>query len=211
MTFGKATGMKQRLQYRQGAHIQRARNQSKKRKEFLMRASAKSLTISIILWLVAASANWGQLPPPILGKWWNNPRIIQDLGLSPQQIQKLESIFLENRKLLIDLRAEHDKQQIDLDALISRPISDEGIIRAKVDQLYKAKAEVEKVTLLMRIRSRDVLTTEQQVRFKDLFEQYVQDQQDRRKKIEGKAPVNRVPPKRPPGVIPPTNPPKKPV
>jgi Spy/CpxP family protein refolding chaperone len=176
-----------------------------------MRASAKSLTISIILWLVAASANWGQLPPPILGKWWNNPRIIQDLGLSPQQIQKLESIFLENRKLLIDLRAEHDKQQIDLDALISRPISDEGIIRAKVDQLYKAKAEVEKVTLLMRIRSRDVLTTEQQVRFKDLFEQYVQDQQDRRKKIEGKAPVNRVPPKRPPGVIPPTNPPKKPV
>ena len=135
-----------------------------------MRKSAKCFAV-LLLGIGVISVALAQLPPNVAFKWWNSPRIIKELGLAPQQVHKIETIWIENRKNLIGLRAEHDKLQVDMDELVSRPAVDEAALRSMVDQLFRAKAEVEKTTLIMRLKIRDVLTPEQQEKSRVLFEQ----------------------------------------
>jgi Spy/CpxP family protein refolding chaperone len=176
-----------------------------------MRKSAKGFAV-FLLGVGIISFAWAQLPPNVAFKWWNSPRIIKELGLTPQQVHKIETIWNENRKNLIGLRAEHDKLQVDMDELVSRPAADEAALRSMVDQLFRAKAEVEKATLIMRLRIRDVLTPEQQERSRALFEQTRIEMLEKRNAGEAADPPGgqRVPRPRnplrvPPSTIPPQN------
>ena len=85
----------------------------------------------------------------------------------------------------MDLRAEHDKQQIDLDGMIDKENVEEAALMAKADQLFKAKAQVEKTQLMMRLRIRNVLSRPQQERSVELFNQLRQEQQQQRNSNEG--------------------------
>jgi Spy/CpxP family protein refolding chaperone len=149
-----------------------------------MKKSAKYLLVlSCCATLVAVAR--AQMPPNIPVKWWNTPRVIKELNLNPQQVQRIERIWVENRKNLIDLRAEHDKLQLDLEELVGKPAVEEAALRATVDQLYRAKADIEKATLMMRIKIRDVLTPEQQEKSRALFEQFRQELLEKRNAGEG--------------------------
>jgi Spy/CpxP family protein refolding chaperone len=177
-----------------------------------MKKSAKYIGILIVC-MGACQLVLAQLPPNVPIKWWYNARMIKELELTQQQVQKIDGIWIENRKVLIGLRAEHDKVQVDLEDLIARPAVDEAALRSKVDQLYKAKADVEKATLLMRLKIRDILTPEQQEKSRSLFEQFRQEIQEKRNpgdSNDAPAGFRGVRPRNPLRVPPSTIPPQKP-
>jgi Spy/CpxP family protein refolding chaperone len=130
----------------------------------------------IWLWLLVLAAMGGpvyaqvglaDLPP---GKWWINRRVIQQLELTREQQQKIESIWMEDRKELIDLKAELDKSQLDLAELIRREVVDEAAALAAFDRVQGARMTLERKTFLMRIRIKNVLTAQQQRRLEELSE-----------------------------------------
>lgn len=108
-------------------------------------------------------------PPPMVrsfhdqrfGRWWNDPKLAQQLQLTEQQKKQMDKIFLEHRLNLIDLNANLEKQQVLLRPMISADQPNENQVLAQIDKIAQARAELEKANARMLFDIRKTLTAEQ--------------------------------------------------
>jgi Spy/CpxP family protein refolding chaperone len=99
------------------------------------------------------------LGPP--GMWWHNPDLIQKLTLTPDQQSKMDGIFQQSRLQLIDLRAAVEKQEVQMEPLLSANPPDTNKVLAQIDQTAQARAQLEKANARMLLSIRGVLTSDQ--------------------------------------------------
>jgi Spy/CpxP family protein refolding chaperone len=95
------------------------------------------------------------------GRWWGNPELAQKLGLTADQMKKMDDILQQHRLQLVDLHAAVRKQELTLDPLVSADQPDESKILAQIDRIAQARAELEKANARMLLDIRRVLTLEQ--------------------------------------------------
>jgi len=100
------------------------------------------------------------LPGPH-GKWWDNPQVAEQLGLSADQKKKMEDIFQQNRLKLVDLNATVQKAELTMEPLVAADQPDEAKIVAQIDKVAQARADLEKANARMLLGIRGVLTPEQ--------------------------------------------------
>jgi Spy/CpxP family protein refolding chaperone len=95
------------------------------------------------------------------GRWWNNPKVVEQLKLTDAQRREFDGILLAHREKLIDLRASLQKSELALEPLVSADLPNEAGILAQIDKVAQARAELEKANarFLLAIRAR--LTPEQ--------------------------------------------------
>ncbi len=96
-----------------------------------------------------------------LGKWWKNSEIVKEVGVTPQQVSTLEKIFLDHRLKLIDLRADLERQETQLEPLIEAEQPDENKVGAQIDLIAAARGRLEKANTLMNLAIRKTLSVEQ--------------------------------------------------
>ena len=144
---------------------------------------ASRLGLAIASVLLAGSA-WAQMPgggpgpgpgmegrrPPferafgghgIEGRWWNNPKIADRLKLTDEQRKEFDNILLQHREKLIDLRANVEKAELEMEPLVRADQPDEGKILAQIDKVAQARAELEKANARYLLALRSKLTPEQ--------------------------------------------------
>ncbi len=97
--------------------------------------------------------------PP--GRWWNDPRMVQQLSLTPEQRAKMDSIFTAHRIELIDAVANVEKAETLLDPLVSADTPNENAILAQIDKVAEARAELEKAHARMLLALRAQLNHDQ--------------------------------------------------
>ena len=97
--------------------------------------------------------------PP--GKWWTDPQVVQQLGLTDDQQRKIEDLFQKSRLKLIDLSAAVQKEEAILDPLLAADRPDESKVLAQIDRIAQARGELEKANARMLLGFRGVLTQEQ--------------------------------------------------
>ena len=51
------------------------------------------------------------------GKWWKMPAIADRLGLSAQEKERLDTLYLKHRLRMIDLRSREEKERVELEQL----------------------------------------------------------------------------------------------
>jgi protein CpxP len=95
------------------------------------------------------------------GRWWSDPNMISELGLSQDQQTKLDNIMQQNRLKLIDLNASLQKEEAILEPLVSADSPDETKITSQIDRVAQARAELEKAHARMLLQVRTVLTPDQ--------------------------------------------------
>lgn len=95
------------------------------------------------------------------GRWWNNPRIAQQIGLTDDQKKKMDDIFEQHRLQLVDLNAALEKDEIILHPLLQADQLDEQKILSQIDTIAQARAELEKAHARMLFGIRKVLTPDQ--------------------------------------------------
>ena len=100
------------------------------------------------------------------GKWWTRPDTAQKLGLTADQIKKMDDIFQQHRLKLIDLDAAVRKEEVIMEPLISAEQPDEAKIVTQIDKVAQARAELEKANARMLLGIRRLLTQEQWNRLK---------------------------------------------
>lgn len=106
------------------------------------------------------------------GRWWNDPRIAQQLNLSDQQKHQMEDIFLQHRLKLIDLNANLEKQETLLRPMIEADQPDEAKILSQIDAVAQARADLEKANARMLFDLRKTLTPEQWQKVKALRQEH---------------------------------------
>jgi Spy/CpxP family protein refolding chaperone len=109
-------------------------------------------------------------------KWWQSEQFQKDLGLTPDQVARIDAIF---QATLPELRQRKDELDV-LETRLSRLIemdTDEAVVARHVDKTEAARGTLNKMRTLMLMRMRQVLRPEQRVRFKALHERWDRDRQ----------------------------------
>jgi Spy/CpxP family protein refolding chaperone len=105
------------------------------------------------------------------GRWWNNPTLAQQVGLTDDQKKKMDDIFQQHRLKLIDLDAAVQKQEAIMQPLIEADQPDETKILAQIDAIAQARAELEKDRARMLFSIRQTLTPDQWKKLRALVRQ----------------------------------------
>jgi Spy/CpxP family protein refolding chaperone len=102
------------------------------------------------------------------GKWWKDSELMQKIGVSDEQVQRIEKIFQDHRLQLIDLHATLEKQEAILEPLVEADQPDESQVTAQIDKVAQARANLEKSNAQMLLAIRRVLTVDQWKKLRDL-------------------------------------------
>jgi periplasmic protein CpxP/Spy len=91
---------------------------------------------------------------------------VQRLGLTSDQIKKMDDTFQQFRLKLIDLNATVRKEETIMEPLLGAEQPDESKIVAQIDKVVQARAELEKANARMLLGIRRLLTLEQWYKMK---------------------------------------------
>jgi Spy/CpxP family protein refolding chaperone len=154
----------------------------------------KALIIIVILAVAGPlAANDFDLPP---GKWWENPRLVDHIGLTDDQQDQIRGIVFQHARRMIDLKAEVDKAGLDLAESVDQQDFDPAPVRAAyaVFQTARHKLENERFEMLLEVRL--VLTYEQWQKIEEIKQRMKQNrpQQQRRPGARGQGPQSDRPP-----------------
>lgn len=94
-------------------------------------------------------------------RWWDNPRIAQQIGLTDDQKKKMDEILQQHRLQLIDLHAALEKQEVLLRPMLEADQLDESKVLSQIDTIAQARAELEKANARMLFGIRKLLTPDQ--------------------------------------------------
>ena len=136
----------------------------------------RKLAVAALLMLVASAALAQINLPP--GKWWRRPEIVQQLNLTDDQQNKLETVFRNSANDLIDTRAEVEKQAVALRAALDQPQLDRNEIRQIAQRLNDARGRQFQRELLLLVDMRAVLNDAQWNRMRASLDRLEQRQQN---------------------------------
>jgi Spy/CpxP family protein refolding chaperone len=144
-----------------------------------------------ILSLVAAAAlarpASAQMPEAPPGKWWKRPVIARLLELSPEQLDKLEDIFAKRRREFVDLKADVERRQIDVEELVAKKDSDPKKVASSVDALEQSRLKLRKAATMMFLEQKDVLSAAQWKQILERRDQWRRERQMERHGARGEA------------------------
>lgn len=95
------------------------------------------------------------------GRWWEDERVVNRMGLTDQQQEQIHSVVFEHARLMIDLKADVDKAALDLAASVDQEVFDPAPVRAAYTVFQTARQKLENERFEMLIEVRQVLTYEQ--------------------------------------------------
>jgi len=127
---------------------------------------------------LSAGAAVAQMPDVPPGKWWKRPAVVKELALSADQQEKLEQIFAKNRREFVDLKADAEKRQFDLEELMAKKDSDPKKVTAAIDALEQSRAKLRKSVSLMILEMRGVLSAEQWQKIVERREQWREERRE---------------------------------
>ena len=101
-------------------------------------------------------------------KWWQDEGYKGELGLTSEQSARLEDIFQTSSHDLRQHKEALDRAQAEFDRIVEQ--GDDTTIMAQVDAVETARAELNKTRVMMLLRMRRTLTTDQWAKFTALNE-----------------------------------------
>jgi Spy/CpxP family protein refolding chaperone len=140
----------------------------------------KKVLMIIAIFAVARplAANDFDLPP---GKWWENPRLVDHIGLTDEQQDQIRGVVFQHARRMIDLKADVDKAGLDLAESVDQQDFDPAPVRAAyaVFQTARHKLENERFEMLLEVRL--VLTYEQWQKIEEIKQRMKQNRPEQRR------------------------------
>lgn len=94
--------------------------------------------------------------------WWTNASVVRSLGLSTDQMNKIEAIFEQHRQTILQNKTSLEKEETVLAQMLdAEPLESSRVISAEIDKVIQARGEMEKTTSTMTLEMRQVLTRSQ--------------------------------------------------
>ena len=116
--------------------------------------------------------------PP--GKWWKMPRVAEELSLTKEEKEKMDTLYLEHRRGMIDLRGEVARERLEIEHILDSSAFDAAVCMDRFKKLQEASNKVATERFRFLVRVRELLGLD---RFQELKEEV---RQFKRKGKKGK-------------------------
>jgi len=121
------------------------------------------------------------------GKWWQMPEVAKKLGLTSEEQQKLDDLFVQSRRQMIDLKSNVEKEKLELEMILDQQDFNESACMDRFKKFQDARNKLvnERFRFLVEVRKLLGLDRYRQLKteFRDRRGHRMQGQQ------EGKGPV----------------------
>jgi len=97
-----------------------------------------------------------------MGRWWERPKVVEQLGLTADQTQKLEA------RTMVDLKSTVEKAEIELRAASDAEPFNARRVRDAFGVLIQARTKLETQRFEILLKTREVLTADQWRNLRDL-------------------------------------------
>jgi Spy/CpxP family protein refolding chaperone len=131
------------------------------------RAVAIVLVVAAALSASAALADAGQHK----AKWWRSEVYQRGLGLTVDQVTRIESIFQESWPSLQESKKELDRLETELSQIIAEGTAEESRVLRMIDRVEASRSTLARTRALMLYRIHRVLSPAQRTRLKTLHEE----------------------------------------
>ena len=123
--------------------------------------------IALAIFVIAPVMASGQDVPA--GKWWYNPKIQKNLNLSKKEVKQLDKLFASSKRKLIKHKSEVEREQFELDQLLSGKDVNDAAVKKQFRNLEKARQDLSNERLQFVIGVRNILGPD---RFQQLKSNY---------------------------------------
>ncbi|MBN1672198.1 MAG: periplasmic heavy metal sensor [Kiritimatiellae bacterium] len=115
----------------------------------------------------------GAGPERLLQAALNNPEVVEQLGLSEEQVAALRKALHAHQLAMIDAEAELHKAQLERAYLMRQETVDEAKLMAAIEKAGAKQVELEKTRARMLLTVRKTLTKEQQEKAQELLREHM--------------------------------------
>lgn len=106
---------------------------------------------------------------PHHGGWWHAARILEELNLDDNQLEKVNDIQTKAEKKLIKKGAVLAEKTIDLKTAMGKTKLDESKIKKMINEISKIQSEMYKIKMLPKLEILKVLTVDQRKKLKKIL------------------------------------------
>lgn len=106
------------------------------------------------------------------GKWWYRPGVKDTLQLTPDQIDTINTIWMEHKKRIIDIKGDIGKAYLDLENMMSQPMTDRQGAYKLAERLAQLHSQQTENRIKMAIDIRQELSIEQFEKLKGLRREF---------------------------------------
>jgi Spy/CpxP family protein refolding chaperone len=131
-----------------------------------MLRNAFSFILLAIFVIVPVMASGQEVPA---GKWWYNPKIQKNLNLSKNEVKSLDKLFAGSKRKLIKHKSAVEREQFELDQLLSGKDVNDAAVKKQFQNLEKARQNLANERLQFVIGVRNILGSD---RFQQLKSNY---------------------------------------
>jgi Spy/CpxP family protein refolding chaperone len=135
---------------------------------FLLAPAAQAVACAQDQAAPAAGARASQPPPR--PKFWMDPALRKELGITDQQSKAIEDIFESTVPSLRAARKEMEQLEDDLSKTIHANVADVATVARQIDKVEAARSAYNKARTLMLYRVNLVLSADQRERVRAMFE-----------------------------------------
>ncbi len=134
------------------------------------------LTSALAVFLVLAVQGGGRAappdgPPPPM-KWWRVQEFVDQMGLTQEEKQKLDAMYIESHTKLIDAEAARSKAKLIMDDLLDKDELDEKAVFDQLERVNRAMATINTERFRFLIEIRRFLGAKRFARLKGIFDQH---------------------------------------
>ncbi len=119
----------------------------------------RNLTILVIAAMIGALDPVAAQSPNFT--WWNNPVLVKDLNLTPDQTEKIRAIVRSYRDRLFDARNNVQKAEAQLEDMMNDETVDPAAVKPVIERVVNGRANSLRLVTEMSVQLRTVITADQ--------------------------------------------------
>jgi len=105
-------------------------------------------------------------------KWWKEPKIVNELGLTGEQVNNIERIFSSYKGQIIDLESKLKQKEAEYRKKNKDPNSSSAEIESLYNDVEEIKTRLSRLKVDMFLEIRTLLTPEQRERLQQIKSRY---------------------------------------
>jgi Spy/CpxP family protein refolding chaperone len=126
-----------------------------------------AMMVGLLMLCATPSASFGQDVPA--GTWWHSPQLAQQLKLTDREVRRLDRMYVETRRKLIQIKNAIERERFELDNLLESQSMDEPLVKDQFERLERERTRLADARFRFLLEVRKIMGSERFQHLKHLY------------------------------------------